>query len=138
MRDALIAIALLLALVAAFSCWGPAAAEDPGGGAGLCWPGESALVVPGAGAEGVTVFRATTDREAGEETQAPAQSREELTTPAGENGEPGGAGPQEEHMDNLSNLIWYTVGVLTVLIGEFAGVVVARAWHRLRDEHKEE
>lgn len=133
MRDALLGIALMLALIAGFSRWGPVTAENPGSGAVPGRPGESSLVVSGPGAEIVTVCRSPLAQEQ-EELKIPAQAKEDTGGAGSGNG---AQAPEEVHTMDMSNLIWYAAGVMTVLIGEFAGVMVARAWQRLRI-HREE
>lgn len=129
MRDALLAGLLVLALAVGFSTHGPVKLPDSHGlGPGDDRAGESPLVVSGPGAGIVTVTQA----------DAPArQEPEETQSRTGGSGQ-GAEAPEEEHMNDWSNLIWYAIGVMTVLIGEFAGVVVACAWQRLRKENKEE
>ena len=128
MRDALLLLLILAVAVGWFSAYGPREAVDGSGlGPGDDRMGESPLVVSGPGTEIVTVTQA------GKPQETTGQPRPDAGGP-----ETGAEAPREEHMDNMSDLIWYAVGVMTVLIGEFAGVVVAGAWHRLHKEHKEE
>ena len=129
MRNAIAALLILAGAVAWFSAYGPREAVDGSGmGPGDDRAGESPLVVSGPGAESVAVTQA------GEPQETTGQARPDAGGP-----ETGAEAPGEEcNMDNLNELIWYAVGVMTVLIGEFAGVVVAGAWHRLHKEHKEE
>lgn len=129
MRDSFVAIGLMLALIAGFSRWGPKVAEEPGRGAGPGRPGESSLVVSGAGAEIVTVCRSPLAQEQ-EEPQAPVQSREEDR--AGETGPE--KNKEEMCMQEFSGLIWMAAGVAAYMAGLMSGPLVAALWGRVKNE----
>lgn len=129
MRDTLLGIALMLALIAGFSRWGPVKAEEPGSGAVPGRPGESSLVVSGPGAEIVTVCRSPLAQEQ-DEPQAPAQSRED-----DRGGDPEPEKNKEEMcMQEFSGLIWLAAGVAAYMAGLVTGPLVAALWRRVKDE----
>ena len=131
MRDALLTLLILAVGVSWFSFHGPVVGpEERGLGPGENKAGESPLAVSGPGAEIVTVTQSG-ERETEDQW---GREREEQAGEPDDRQEPG----EECNMDNLNELISYAVGVMTVLIGEFAGVVVAGTWHRLHKENKEE
>lgn len=132
MRDTLIALLILAAAVGWFSVNGPREAVDGFGlGPGDDRVGESPLVVSGPGTKIVsaTVTQGV-ERQMGD-PPAPDRSREDNHT------DTPNAGPEEEtQMSNVSLiLVGYAAGVAAVLIGMFAGPVVARMWAKIRNNH---
>ena len=125
MRDGLLALLLMAVLAGWFSINGPVALPDTRPESGWVMPGEEGgqteLVVSGAGAEIADApdpepqgLRITT----GPEATTPSETTPETA--------------EEEDMDNVSNLIWFAAGVVSVLIGEVSGPLVAGLWRRVR------
>lgn len=125
MRDTIIALLLVLALIGWFSLYGPMIPVDERGlGPGEDRMGESPLVVAGPGAGIVDVAQG---RPQGETGQAPSKGGATKT-------QDGAEAPREEHMDNITNLGWCVVGVVAVLTGAFTSPLVAWMWQKIRNK----
>lgn len=126
MRDAVLVLLILAGAVGWFSAYGPREAVDGSGlGPGDDRMGESPLVVSGSGAGIVTVTQSG-EREAEDQR---GREREEQAGEPDDRQEPG----KEKPMSNLNELIWYAVGVATVLIGEATVLAVVAVWKIIHD-----
>lgn len=124
--EILLTILIVVVMIGWFSLYGPMDLPENRENSGWVMPGDGSeqaeLAVPGAGTLAVTVTETVPV-----ETQSAPEITQEQETQSAEAEDEG-----EPTMDNTTELIWYVAGVVTFLIGEITGPLVAGLWKWVR------